>query len=308
MPLEIFGFMALWSPFFLLSLVFISVVYFLITIKWRDSFEYSRPLTVKEASYFLISMLLLYAIKGTPVEILSTMMFSVHMSQMALLYLVFTPLIILGIPEWVWKALVKVPVIKGIFSFMTKPIVSLLAFNILFSIYHIPLVFDQARTDPTLHGLFTVILFILAVFMWWPLLDPTESFSEFNGLKRIGYILGSAVLLTPACALIIFAENPLYATYYDPSMWLKALALCVPVDTLSGLNLSGPELFTSMSLINDQQLGGVLMKIVQEIVFGVVLASLFFNWYKKDQADAATMDQINMANLAQHDPNPHTSK
>ncbi len=38
-----------------------------------------------------------------------------------------------------------------------------------------------------------------------------------------------------------------------------------------------------MSTMNDQQLGGVLMKIIQEIVFGVVLFNLFFTWYKKDQ-------------------------
>ncbi|WP_064093835.1 cytochrome c oxidase assembly factor CtaG [Rossellomorea aquimaris] len=283
MPLGIFGFMALWSPFFIITLVFITVVYFLITIKWRDSFKESSKLTRKEASFFLLSMILLYAIKGSPIEVLSGILFSAHMTQMALLYLVFTPLLILGIPNWLWRETIQLPVLRQIFSFMTKPLISLLSFNLLFSIYHIPLVFDHVRTDITLHGIFTFILFVLAVFMWWPLINPAEEDFELSGLKRIGYILGSAVLLTPACGLIIFAENPLYATYYDSNQWLKALALCVPVDTLQGLTLSGPELFTSLSTKNDQQLGGVLMKIVQEIVFGVVLFNLFFQWYRKDQ-------------------------
>ncbi|MGM0750295.1 MAG: cytochrome c oxidase assembly factor CtaG [Bacillota bacterium] len=283
MPLGIFGFMALWSPFFLLALAFITVVYFLITIKWRDSFRESKKLTRKEATYFILSMVLLYGIKGSPVEIMSTILFSAHMAQMALLYLVVTPLLVLGIPKWVWKAAVELPVVKQVFKFMTKPLISLLSFNIIFSIYHIPLVFDNVRTDATLHGLATIILFLLALFMWWPLLNPVDDDIDLSGLKRIGYILGSAVLLTPACGLIIFAENPLYAPYYDPQEFLKALALCVPVTTLEGLTLTGPELFTDMSTQNDQQLGGVIMKIVQEIVFGVMLFNLFFQWYRKDQ-------------------------
>lgn len=283
MPLGIFGFMALWSPFFILALVFITVVYFLITVKWRDSFKESEKLTSKEASYFILAMVLLYAIKGSPVEIMSTILFSAHMAQMALLYLVVTPLLVLGIPKWVWKAAVELPVVKQVFKFMTKPLISLLSFNIIFSIYHIPLVFDNVRTDATLHGLATVILFLLSLFMWWPLLNPVDDDIDLSGLKRIGYILGSAVLLTPACGLIIFAENPLYAPYYDPQEFLKALALCVPVNTLEGLTLTGPELFTDMSTQNDQQLGGVIMKIVQEIVFGVMLFNLFFQWYRKDQ-------------------------
>lgn len=286
MHLGIFGFFALWSPLFIITILFMTAVYFLITVKWRSRFKESEPLTIKQASFFLLSMILLYAIKGSPVEVMSTMLFSVHMTQMATLYLVFTPILILGIPSWVWKKVINFPVIKSIFSFATNPLIALVAFNIIFSIYHIPAVFDNVRTDVTLHGLFTFILFILAVFMWWPLLNPANSHNDLHGLKKIGYILGSAVLLTPACGLIIFADNPLYATYYDPTEWLKALALCVPADTLSGLSLSGPELFTSMTLEHDQQLGGVIMKIIQEIVFGYVLASLFFQWYKKDQAEA----------------------
>ncbi|OIU72346.1 cytochrome c oxidase assembly factor CtaG [Rossellomorea aquimaris] len=282
MPLGIFGFMALWSPFFILALVFITVVYFLVTVKWRTSFKESTPLTGKEAAYFLLAILLLYAIKGSPVEVMSTILFSAHMTQMALLYLVVTPLIILGIPNWVWKAIINLPVVKPVFKFMTKPLIALLSFNVVFSVYHIPLVFDHVRTDVTAHGLATVILFLLSVVMWWPLLNPADEDIDLEGLKRIGYILGSAVLLTPACGLIIFAENPLYAPYYDSEAFMKSLALCVPVDTLQGMSLTGPELFTSMSILNDQQLGGVIMKIIQEIVFGVMLFNLFFQWYRKD--------------------------
>jgi putative membrane protein len=90
-------------------------------------------------------------------------------------------------------------------------------------------------------------------------------------------------LITPACALIIFANDPLYATYYDPQAWMKSLELCVPAGTLASLDLTGPQMFMSMSILHDQQLGGVLMKIIQEIVYGAMLFFIFIEWYKKER-------------------------
>ena len=77
-------------------------------------------------------------------------------------------------------------------------------------------------------------------------------------------------------------------------MLFRSLQLCVPTATLSSLNLSGPETFSSMSLIHDQQLGGVIMKIIQEIVYGVFLAYAFFQWYRREQ-DQTEADALNLA-------------
>jgi putative membrane protein len=41
-----------------------------------------------------------------------------------------------------------------------------------------------------------------------------------------------------------------------------------------------------MSLLHDQQLGGVLMKVIQEIIYGTMLGHVFFEWYRKDQEEA----------------------
>jgi putative membrane protein len=75
----------------------------------------------------------------------------------------------------------------------------------------------------------------------------------------------------------------------------KAMELCVPTATLSSLSLSGPELFINMPPIEDQQLGGVIMKIIQEIIYGVLLAMIFFQWYKSEQENA---DEITKQALA----------
>jgi putative membrane protein len=298
-PLKIFGFEALWSPFFFVAILFMTTVYFLVTVKWRHDFKYSEPLKKKEGVFIVIAMILLYVIKGSPVDLMGHILFSVHMVQMAVLYLLIPPLLIVGIPSWLWQFIIKQPVVKQIFQFGTKPLIALILFNGMFSFYHMPMIFDVIKTDETLHGIYTFVLFIFAIFMWWPLVNKLPGENRLHGLKKVGYIFADGVLLTPACALIIFAESPMYATYYDASVWLQALTLCVPIDTLAGLNLSGPELFTDMPPIEDQQLGGVLMKIIQEIVYGVVLAQIFFEWYRKEQAES---DSINEQALLARNP------
>jgi putative membrane protein len=42
-------------------------------------------------------------------------------------------------------------------------------------------------------------------------------------------------------------------------------------------------MFFSIPLLYDQQLGGVLMKIIQEIVYGTVLFFVFMDWYRKER-------------------------
>ncbi|PAQ14521.1 cytochrome c oxidase assembly factor CtaG [Bacillaceae bacterium SAOS 7] len=300
MPIGIFGFQSLWSPLFMLVLAFISVLFFLITVKWRKDFKESEPLTKRQAGLFVTAILVLYAVKGSPVDLLGHIMFSYHMVQMAVLYLVVPPLLVKAIPWWVWKVVIELPVVKNVFRLFTKPLVALIFFNGMFSFYHIPLIFDYIKMSETLHGLYTFILFIFAIFMWWPLVNEMPNRKQLAGIRKVGYIFANGILLTPACALIIFASTPLYATYSDAGSWLKAMELCVPVTTLQGLNLSGPELFSNMPVVEDQQLGGIIMKIIQEIVYGYILAIVFFEWYRKEQRDEETITQ---EALARHQSN-----
>lgn len=283
MPISIFGFQALWSPYLIGVIAFLTVVYFLITITWRKDFKESEPLKKSEAIYFILGMIVLYIIKGSPIDLFGHIMFTMHMTQMAILLLLVPIFIIKGIPWWVWKVVVETPVIRAIFRIFTRPLVGIILFTGLFSIYHLPSIFDTIKLDETFHGIFTFILFISALFMYWPLLNNVEGQHKMKNIHKLGYIAANAVLITPACALIIFASSPMYLTYSDSGMWLKAMELCVPSSTLSGLSLSGPELFSNMDLLSDQQFGGVIMKIIQEIIFGVILFRIFRKWWDTER-------------------------
>ncbi|NRD78748.1 cytochrome c oxidase assembly factor CtaG [Bacillus sp. BRMEA1] len=286
LSLEIFGFEALWSPYFLLTLILVTVAFFLLTIKYRYLFEGNKPITKKQGAIFILAMILLYTIKGSPLDILAHLMFYVHMIQMAFLVLMVPPLFIVGVPEWVWQKIIRFGFFPSIFKLFTNPLIALIVFNVFFSFYHIPIIFDRVMQNMWLHAGYSILLFVLALFMWWPLINQLPEHQTLNGLKKVAYLFGGGILLTPACALIIFSDTPLYATYSDPHVWGKMMSLCVGADNFKNLNLSGPGLFSSMSVLHDQQLGGVLMKIIQEIVYGYMLGHVFFEWYKKDQAES----------------------
>ncbi|WP_442599366.1 cytochrome c oxidase assembly factor CtaG [Neobacillus sp. D3-1R] len=276
-----------------MSLIVITILFFLVTHFKRDLFKGSEPLKRSEGVLFITAMITLYLTKGGPLDLMGHLMFYAHMIQMAVLYLVIPPILIVAIPNWIWRKVLNLTFIKPIFTFFTKPLIAIILFNGLFSFYHIPLIFDAIKMNMWSHAGYTVFLFIFAIFMWWPLMNRLPEYQSIGGLMKVGYIFGNGILLTPACGLIIFADNPMYATYSDPSAWMQALSLCVPGATLASLNLSGPEVFNSMSLLEDQRLGGVIMKIIQEIVYGVVLAQTFFSWYRKEQEESDTADLMN---------------
>ena len=277
-----FGFVALWSPYFLIFVVFVTSLFFYLATKRRDLFPGKERLTVKEGIGFSFTMLLLYIIKGSPVDLLGHLMFTFHMIQMAILNLIIPPLLIAFVPNWMWERVLALPVVRSIFRFFTRPLIALIFFNGMFSFYHIPFIFDFMKTDFFYHTGFTVLLFISAFFMWWPLMNTVEK-KQLSGLQKALYLVADSVLITPACALIIFSSHAFYETYTNAELWLQSLTLCVPTGTLSTLNLGGPELFNLLPAQVDQQAGGVAMKIMQEFIYVTVLYRSLREWFRKEQ-------------------------
>ncbi len=268
------------------------ILYFLVTIKFRSSFANSEPLTTKQAILFVTSIVILYAIKGSPLDLMGHLMFYIHGITMVIMVLLIPPLLIKAIPPWLWRALLNKKPVNVVFSLLTKPVIAVLLFNGLFSFYHIPIVFDQLMQHRILQGNYLIVLFIAALCMWWSLLSPIPEYRSLSGINKVAFLFVNGMLLTPACAMIIFADTALYATYYDPAVWGKVMSLCVGTATFTNLNLSGPELFSSMPVLYDQRLGGVVMKIIQEVIYAVVLAQVFFEWYRKDQEETEREKEI----------------
>lgn len=291
--LQYFSFADLWSPLFLAGMLLLTAAYFVLIGPLASRFEGAGPVSLFRRTLFVSGMFALYLAQGGPVSLLGHIMFSFHMLSMALSYLVAVPLIMLGIPDWIWRAFLRVNPLRGV-SFLAHPIVAALLFNGLFSLYHVPVIHDYVMLNFAVHRLYYLVLFLTSVLMWWTLINPLPERRMASGLSKIGFIFLNMVLLTPACGLIIFADQPLYATYSDPDAWARAMGYCVSGDPGALLKaFGGPTFFGWLPPKVDQQVGGIAMKFIQEFIFASMLAYVFYHWYKKengqdDQEDSGT--------------------
>lgn len=203
LQLQIFGFRALWSPYFLTFLALIAIVYFFMTIVRKDKYLGDEKVTRNQQLFFYSGIILLYIVKGSPIDLLSHIMMSFHMLQTATLYFIVPIFLIRGIPTPWWEKIVELPVIKQIVQFFTKPLIALAVFNSLFAIYHLPLIFDFTKENQVVHTTTTIVLFITAIFMWWPIVTPIKRMNTLQPLVKMGYLLGSILMISIACALII---------------------------------------------------------------------------------------------------------
>lgn len=269
-----FSFNDLWNPSALIMTIIISLFYLWMT----ESKESSLRVPLTKRISFLLGMFLFYFGFSGPLYLLGHLIFTAHMVQMAICYLIVPPLLIIGMPNQFLKFLLSLNLIKKILSMANNPLLSLLLFNVLFSFYHFPVVLDYLMVNYTSHLLFQSILFVAAILMWWPILNP---FSQLSELKKIGYMFANGVLLTPACALIIFSSSTLYGTYTDPVIWSAALGFCLDLNTPIPTELF--QSFSPLSPKDDQQLGGVVMKLIQELVYGITIAYIVIQWIKKEK-------------------------
>lgn len=288
--LQHFSFEAVWSPLTLMVYVIIGAAYLLLTGPYRTIFPDSEPVSWQRKTLFISGLFLFYFAQTGPLEILAHLMFSAHMIAMTVSYIIAPPLLLLGTPAWMWRPVLKLRIVKPLKIF-THPIISIGLFNGLFSFYHFPAILDYVMVHYTLHTILYAVLFVTSLLMWWPIVCPVPEYNRLSELQKMAYIFIAGFLLTPACALIIFAPDSLYQTYSNPEVWAVALAYCVPGDPSSFLAaFQGPGFFSSLSPVDHQQIGGISMKLIQEVLYISILGWVFYHWFRKEKKRNETQD------------------
>lgn len=283
--LQYFSFSDLWSPVFMVFMMAIGVLYTFVVGPWRTNFKDSEAVPLKRQIAFLLGIVLLYLAQGGPLSLLSHLMFTFHMVSMAVSYYIVPALLLYGIPSWLWKWAFDRAFWRP-FRALMNPLFTLFLFNLLFSFYHMPNVHDWIMVHVTIHGVFYFVLLVAAMMNWWHVSNPVAEWSRLKPLTRLGYIFANGLLLTPACVLIIFAGSPKFAIYSDPVVWAEAMRYCVSGDPAALLKQfqGGPAFFNIMTPLEDQQLGGILMKFLQEFMNIGALFVVFMQWYRNERA------------------------
>ncbi|MBX6394317.1 MAG: cytochrome c oxidase assembly protein [Alicyclobacillaceae bacterium] len=255
----------MWNIPLLLAVLAIGWLYF---VSWRR-LEGKDPSGASTAGAgktgkmisFYSGLLLFYLFVGSPLGYLGHMyLFSVHMTTMAIEYMVVPPLVLLGLPEWMVRPLMDLRGIRPFLRLLSRPLFALTMFNLLFTAYHFPVVFDYVMVHTGAAILADVLLTIAAFSNWLPIIQIFPEMNRLSELQKILYLFVDAVLLTPACAFVIFSNGPLYASYADV-----------------------PRLIPALSVYVDQQLGGIIMKVTQELAYIGTIGYIFWVWVRKER-------------------------
>lgn len=190
---------------------------------------------------FCSSFVVLYLVSGSPLKTLSHVSFSTHMLQMSILFFFVPPFFWLGIPKDVLKKWSPIEMNK---KKKIIPHLALIAFSVLFFLYHLPPILTFLYRSTLIHTSFTHMLFILALVMWFPIINPSGN--------RKKYAMLSGILLMPACLLFVM-NGFMGKSNATPFLNQLTLELCFSPDQMDAL------LPFRINTKMDQIFGGLLM-------------------------------------------------
>lgn len=240
-----------WNIPLLIGLVFCSIIYLYFLRLLPDSTVF-----YKHAVLFFLALTLFYILIGSPFSQLSHLSFSLHMLQMSLMYFVVPPMVLLGIPYPLLQRVVGFSFFKKISRLLPPPMVSLILFAILFTMYHLPAVLNYTSEHLFWQNSYVFLMFALSFSMWRPLTDPNPK-QRLTGKQMKIYGFRSGLILMPACLLFILNIFP--EQINQPFLAQFTAHLCLPLETNSFDIL--PPFFHSKT---DQFLAGILMLLMHK--------------------------------------------
>ncbi len=206
-------------------------------------------------AWFALGVLCIWAALDWPIGALGAgYLVSVHTISYILLALIAPPCLILGIPHPVQLRAIQGSRLGPILRLASRPWFGYTLFNIALFTTHVPGIVDNLMSSQL--GAFGVDLawLIGGLALWWPLMAPTELIAMRRPIK-MAYLFASTLPPIIPSAFLTFADYPLYATY--------ELA---------------PRVYPILTAQQDQQIAGLLMKLVGDLPVWFAFGVIFFRW------------------------------
>jgi len=235
---------------------------------WRKAGN-SRKALIHQAALFVLGWLTLVIALVSPVDPLGVQLFSAHMVQHELMMIVAAPLMVKSRPfgVWMWAlpeqwrsrvvAGVRWPAIAVPWNVLTNALVAWIVHALALWAWHVPVFFNQAVTDNTIHTWQHASFLITALFFWWAVFR--------DGATRTGcgtailYLFTTMLHTSALGALLTFSATPWYSAYLPSTAAL------------------------GWDPLVDQQLGGLIMWIPGGLVYLGTALALGASWLQSDQ-------------------------
>ena len=221
----------------------------------RRKYQLGPAVPFAQGLAFFIGVDILFLTLVSPLDTVSdSYLFSAHMVQHLLLSLFAPPLVIIGLPAWLFQPLLRRRVTFTIGKWLTQPVFTSVLFTANLWLWHAPPLYNATLVDPTLHILSHLLYIGTGLLFWWPILSPlTEGWPPLSLGGKLAYVFFSDMPMVLLGAGLTFSP-PLYTLYQH-----------------------APRIF-GLSAAVDQQLGGLIMWIIGSIFLIVMVSVLFLRW------------------------------
>ena len=215
------------------------------------------------ATSFFIGLFLIWVAVASPLAALDHEFLTVHMIQ-HLLLMTLAPLLIWlgdpikslahGVPHRVVQTLlvplVCWPMIKGLFTFLSRPAICWLGAAGTLIAWHIPAVFVLGLQSGTWHGMEQALFLVTGLLFWWPVVQPWSSARTSPRWSMLVYLFLATLPCDILSGFLVFCDRVVYSVY-----------------------LSAPNRF-GISALEDQQCAAALMWTCVTIVYLLAAAIL----------------------------------
>ena len=217
--------------------------------------------TRRQLVCFISGILIMFLSTDWPMhDIAEEYLYSVHMFQHMSLTYFMPPLIVLATPEWFVRVLVGNGRAYRALRFLTFPVRAGLLFNLGVVVSHIPGVVNASVSNGPLHYFVHVILVLTSILMWMPVCGPLKEF-QITPMSKMIYLFLNSVVATIPAGWLTFAEGVVYEHYNIPTrVW-------------------------GVSVSNDQQIAGAIMKLGGSIFLWTIIVAMFFKHFVKTFRD-----------------------
>jgi putative membrane protein len=225
----------------------------------QEGISPARPPVRPSAAWYLMGVLCVWLALDWPIGALGAgYLASFHTVSYILLALVAPPCLILGIPRAVQLQGLGNPLLGPILRLAARPWFALTLFNLVLFLTHIPDVLDGLMSSQIGALLIDLGWLLGGLALWWPVMGPSPELVTMRRPMKMAYLFASTLPPIIPSAFLTFAQYPLYATY--------ELA---------------PRVFPILTAQQDQQVAGLLMKLVGDLPVWFAFGVIFFRWARE---------------------------
>jgi putative membrane protein len=266
--------LTVWNTNPLPSLLLLLTAYLYVTglSRWRRP---SHPVNQWQKVSFFAGLLVIFLALQSPIEPLAVHMFSVHQLQHVMLRMLGPVLILLGapltpmlrgLPSWALLGVVRPIVgnteVRRAYDFITNPVLTTLLFLSVLYLWQIPQPHDLALGNDLVHEFMHTTMLFSGFLFWWLVIDPKPHRSRLHYGLRVLYLGLIVIPNTVLGAAITFQSGMIYSGYAQ---------------------VTQPY---NLSLIFDQQIGGLTLWVVGDMMSILVAGIVMIMWYEKEEGGA----------------------